>query len=125
MCEEAKPGPGIGIGPIAFLLGACLLVSAFGWVLNIIAIGLTVAAVVLVGGIVALTLRHYHRWLNAARVPAWERIGHVQPQRQVPAPRWRPALRQDQQPAAVEQHVHFHGLTPGQIAEAQRQLRGQ
>jgi uncharacterized membrane protein YraQ (UPF0718 family) len=105
-----------------FLLGACLLVSAFGWVLNLIAIGLGLAAVVLVGGVVGLTLRHYHRWLSSARLPAWERIGHVQPQRQVNHAR-HPGPQQVVQDGG--QHLHIYppaGMGASEFAAMMRQI---
>jgi len=45
-----------------------------------------------------------------------------------PPPQQHPIQAWQQQPPAVEQgggqHLHFHGMTPEQIAAALRQLRG-
>jgi hypothetical protein len=126
MCEPAKPGSGIGFMPVAVLLSACLIVSAFGWVLTTIGIGLAVGAVALAAGFIFLTLRHYHRWLESTRVPAWQRIGHIHPQPQVTA-RQVPQFPARQRPVVDSgQHLHLHlgGLTPAERAEAIRQLRG-
>jgi hypothetical protein len=121
MCEPVKDSGGPGLGAAGFLLGACLLVSAFGWVLNIIAIALVASLAVLCCGSVGLVLWHLHRRLGAAQVQVQQRVPHIHPaapQRQFPFRQQQPAVEQG------GQHVHFYGMTPEQVAAAMRQLRG-
>jgi hypothetical protein len=104
----------IKVGP------AMVAAAILGPVLHLVLLALTVAGVILLGGLVGLVLWHVHRRLGG--LPVWQRTRHIQPQRQ------RRPVPQAQQPELGQggQHLHLHlgGLTPAERAEVMRQLRG-
>ena len=118
---EHHGGGGSWAGPIVAILLAMVAAAILGPVLHLVLLALTIAGVVLLGGLAGLVLWHAHRRLGG-QLPVWQRTTHhLQPpqqRRQVP----------QQPPAAVDggQHLHLHlgGLTPAERAEVMRQLRG-
>jgi hypothetical protein len=85
-----------------------------------------------VGAAVSVGLVARQRWLQYQAMRQMMQAGYtpyLQPQQQpLQFPAQRPAhqIPAQQQPAVQDggQHLHFHGMSPAEIAEAMRQLRG-
>ena len=110
-------GGGILSEALMGLLIIAVAVAILSTVLHALIIG---AACFVLGAGTAAVLFARYRWRQQRAMTA----GRYVPQMQAPR---QPRQLGAQRPPAVEQggqHLHFHGMTPQQIAEALRQLRG-
>jgi hypothetical protein len=107
------------------MVAAAILGPLFHWLL----IGLACLGV---GAAVTVALVAWQRWVQYQAMRQMMQAGYTpylqQPQQPPQFPAQRPAQQiPSQPPPAVQdggQHLHFHGMTPAEIAEAMRQLRG-
>jgi hypothetical protein len=125
--EHHGSGGGGWAGPIAAIFAAMVAAALIGPWLHWI---LLAVACIIIGAVVTGIL------VVRARLRQHQRIQHLiehgyrpylQPQQpQFPGQRPAQQLPVQQQPQVEQggQHLHFHGVSPAEIAEALRQLRG-
>jgi hypothetical protein len=127
--EHHGSGGGGWAGPIAAIFAAMVAAALIGPWLHWI---LLAVACIIIGAVVTGIL------VVRTRLPQHQRLQHLiehgytpylQPQQPHQLPLRQPYQLpvQQQQPAVQQdggQHLHFHGMTPAEIADAMRQLRG-
>lgn len=111
-----KPsGEGGWMAPAVFLVAA-IFFAMFGWAVNLLLIGVFVAAFVLVAGVAAMLLIRAHRLILGG--------GQVRYVPQMSAPRPAPPARPAVPPGGQHLHIHLGDLSPAERAAALRQIRG-
>jgi hypothetical protein len=127
--EHHSSGGGWG-GPIAAIFAAMVAAALIGpwlhWIL--LAFACIIIGAVITGILVVRARLRQHQRLQHLVEHGY--TPYLQPQHQPQFPAQRPAhhIPAQHQPQAVQdggQHLHFHGMTPAEIAEAMRQLRGE
>jgi hypothetical protein len=110
---------GSGLGEVLVILLAVALLgpaiaAAVAELVHLVLIVLAVLAGLAAAGVVALAAFHIHRWRTGGTVqrslPAPPRQRAVQ---SAPSPR---AVQAPEPRPAIEQHVHFHGLSAEDVA---------